>query len=105
MIGNRQISFLSAVVVFFTLLVPASAAHSQRRSQRTGVVTDDFVTDGYMTRRQISGATIRLYSLNRVLQTKSDTAGHFQFTNLPDDVYDLEIAASGFKQNRSKTSG
>jgi hypothetical protein len=94
--GNRQISSLTAAVLFITLFVSASAANSQSRSQLSGIVTDGLVPD-YMARQQISGAIIRLYSLNQVLQTKSDKAGNFQFTNLPDDVYDLEIAASGFK--------
>jgi|SRR5215831_9154388 len=92
----RQIPFLTAAVLFFTLLSPVSAANGQRRIQLTGVVNDGLVPDD-LPRIGIPGATIRLYSLNQVLQTKSDKAGHFQFTNLPDDSYDLEISKSGFK--------
>src|SRR5215831_9937397 len=98
--NNRPVSLLSIAAIVLTLLLPASAANTDRRGQLTGVVTNELpysVVDGTQVGPPVDGATIRLYSLNRVLQTRSDRAGHFQFTDVPDDSYDLEIAASGFK--------
>lgn len=54
-----------------------------------GVTTDAF---GH----QIPGTAISLYSPDRVLQTRANQQGQFEFTNVPTGVYELEAAAPGF---------
>ena len=45
----------------------------------------------------IPGVRIGLYSFDRILQTTSDSSGHFQFDALPAGTYELEAMAPGFK--------
>jgi Carboxypeptidase regulatory-like domain len=88
--GDRRALFASLAALFLIISLAASAAFGQRRGGLSGVVTDGFS-------QGVSGATVRLYSLNRIVEVKSDKDGHFQITNLPADVYELEITAAGFK--------
>jgi carboxypeptidase family protein len=44
----------------------------------------------------IAGASVTLLSLNRVLQTSSNSDGTFRFEGLEPDVYALEITTPGF---------
>ena len=68
--------------------MPASSAKPDARIE--GVVVD---TAG----AAISGASLSLFSLDRIRATKSDAAGGFDFTNLPSGSYDLEVDHPGFK--------
>jgi hypothetical protein len=46
----------------------------------------------------IPGAEIRLYSLDRILQTTSDSSGRFKFDAVPTGKYEFEVLAQGFKR-------
>ena len=92
---SRALMLIAAGLYLLASLSTPSAA-SQEGGQISGVVTDDFIdVRGYAT--FIAGANIRLYSLERVLQTKTDAKGHFQFSNVPVGIYELEVAKDGFK--------
>ena len=49
---------------------------------------------------QLGDATISLYSLDRVIQTKSNEKGHFRFANVPPGTYQVEFARQGFKTKK-----
>ena len=45
----------------------------------------------------VSGASLRLVSLDKVREAKSDEAGKFEFTDLPPGTYDLRVSSPGFR--------
>jgi len=53
---------------------------------------------GDQTSALIPGAHISLYSLDRILQTTSDSSGHFEFEAVAPGTYEFEVLASGFKR-------
>ena len=70
----------------------ASSALAQTTLKTSGSVTDEFGVP-------LNKAQISLYSPDRILQTTSDAAGHFQFDRVPFGVYELEVAEPSFKTN------
>jgi hypothetical protein len=46
----------------------------------------------------IPDARVTLYSLDRILQTKSDSSGRFKFDAVPTGKYEFEVLAQGFKR-------
>src|SRR5215471_4348753 len=80
---------LIAVGIFLLTYLNQSAA-TQQSGELNGVVTDEFANF-------IAGASIHLYSLDRVLQTKSDATGHFRLRNVPIGTYELEVTNGSFK--------
>ena len=46
----------------------------------------------------IPDARVTLYSLDRILQTKSDSSGRFKFGAVPTGKYEFEVLAQGFKR-------
>lgn len=46
----------------------------------------------------IPEARVTLYSLDRILQTKSDSSGHFRFNAVPSGKYEFEVTSPGFKR-------
>jgi hypothetical protein len=46
----------------------------------------------------IPDAHITLYSLDRILQTTSDSSGHFHFDEVPPTRYEFEVLVPGFKR-------
>lgn len=91
-------SFLAAVLLseprpLSRGLVGARAAQAQPEATLSGVITDAFGG-------QLSDATLRLYSADRVLQTRSDEKGGFRFARVPPGTYQLEAARPGFKIKR-----
>ena len=87
---TRRTSYILFAALLFVLSFASSATNLQRPASLSGGVTDDFG-------QPIAAATIRIYSLDRILQTKSDAAGRFLLANAPAGTYDLEVSASGFK--------
>jgi len=47
----------------------------------------------------IPGAHVSLYSFERILQTTSDSSGHFKFDAVPSGKYEFEVIAPGFKRH------
>ena len=72
------------------LLTIAASSSGQTPLKVTGSVSDP-------NGAQIPGARVTLYSLDRISQTTSDSAGHFQFNAVPSGEYELEVMSPGFK--------
>ena len=72
------------LVVFLPRLFAQSAA------QISGVVSDR--AGGF-----VSGASITLFSLEKMREAKTDRLGHFAFVDLPQGIYELEVKSAGFK--------
>lgn len=93
--GERAKALMLIAVAALLAQLSAPSALSQQAGEINGVVTADVVTDGWPN--FIAGATIHLYSLERILETKTDVKGHFRLSNVPPGTYELEVAASSFK--------
>jgi hypothetical protein len=88
---GRHLGALTLVAVgIFLLTYLSQAAATQQSGEINGVVTDEFAN-------LIAGANIRLYSLDRILQTKSDASGHFRLSSVPVGTYELEVTKGSFK--------
>jgi hypothetical protein len=74
--------------LFFAACVPATP--SEPAARLTGVVLDQ-------TGAVILGASVKLFSLERVRETKTDDTGRFAFGDLLSDSYDLQVEHPGFK--------
>lgn len=74
------------------------SVNSQSSTGVQGCVTDTL--EGAATNDPISDARVRLYSIERMLETKSDKAGRFVFRSVPSGEYNLEAAAKGFQSQR-----
>src|SRR5580765_6715364 len=72
------------------MLTIAASSSGQTPLKVTGSVFDP-------NSSQIPGARVTLYSLDRISETTSDSAGHFQFNAVPSGEYELEVASPGFK--------
>lgn len=46
----------------------------------------------------MTGASVALYSVNHVFETKADADGAFEFSGLPPDRYELQTVIQGFKR-------
>ncbi len=91
-------SFLAAILLNASSpltkgLAGATATQAQSIATLSGVITDAFDA-------QLTDATISLYSVDRVLQTKSDVKGQFRFAQVPPGTYHLEAERQGFKTKR-----
>ena len=79
---------------FFSLILIISIVTStpgQEAVRVTGSVSDPLSNP-------IPGADISLFSLDRILQTTSDSSGHFTFDVVPTGKYEFEVLAQGFKR-------
>src|SRR5437764_9624395 len=81
---------LAFVTLIFVITIVASTP-GQESIKVTGSVSDP-------QSAPIPDARITLYSLDRILQTKSDSAGRFKFDAVPPDKYEFEVLAQGFKR-------
>ena len=72
------------------MLTIAASSSGQTPIKVTGLVFDPGAYP-------VSGARVTLYSLDRISQTTSDSAGHFQFDAVPSGEYELEVRSQGFK--------
>jgi hypothetical protein len=98
--GERARAFLLiAAGLFLVTYLSAPASAIQHSGEINGVVTDTFFDGGTggLASNFIGGASVHLYSPDRVLQTKADRSGHFWLHNVPDGIYELEVAAAGYK--------
>ncbi|HEY0347311.1 MAG TPA: carboxypeptidase-like regulatory domain-containing protein, partial [Pyrinomonadaceae bacterium] len=81
-----------AITVFICLILVVSIAASTRGQASisvTGSVSDQ-------NSAPIPDARVTLYSLDRILQTKSDSSGRFKFDAVPTGKYEFEVLAQGF---------
>jgi len=69
----------------------AAPARSQNPIKIIGSVVDPLSVP-------IPDARITLYSLDRILQTRSDSSGHFHFDEVPPTRYEFEVLVPGFKR-------
>ena len=85
--------FYKHILSFVSLILIVSIAASARGQSIsvTGSVSDQLSAP-------IAGAQISLYSLDRILQTKSDSSGRFHFDAVPTGKYEFEVMAAGFKR-------
>jgi hypothetical protein len=79
-----------AASVFAILLSLAPGANSQSGVTVNGVILD--VTGG-----AVAGASVRLYSMDRVRETRAGADGQFAFPGLAAGTYDLESSFPGFR--------
>jgi hypothetical protein len=79
---------LASLVLFGSIVAPA---RSQESKKIVGSVVDQLSTP-------IPDAHITLYSLDRILQTTSDSSGHFHFDGVPPTNYEIEVLSPGFKR-------
>jgi serine-aspartate repeat-containing protein C/D/E len=86
---------LSAAATLLLLLSPFSALPFSKQSPGS-TVSGVIVVDALEPQVPITEATITLYSKSRVLQTKSDARGRFEFTELAEGDYQLEVVQAGF---------
>ncbi|HMH41948.1 MAG TPA: carboxypeptidase-like regulatory domain-containing protein [Pyrinomonadaceae bacterium] len=82
--------FASLLALLILVAMIAISTRGQSPLRAIGSVTDGFSGP-------IAGAHITLYSLDRILQATSDTAGRYQFDGLPTGVYEFEVVSPGFK--------
>ena len=74
---------------FLAVRVPTTPSEPARRVE--GVVLDQAGT-------LLPGAFVKLFSLERVRETKTDDSGRFEFVDLATDSYDLQVELPGFKK-------
>jgi hypothetical protein len=85
----------SKIFITFASLILIGAivgpAHGQESRKIVGSVVDPLSVP-------IPDAHITLYSLDRILQTTSDSSGHFHFDAVLPTNYEIEVLAPGFKR-------
>jgi len=81
----------SALLLICLLTIPLG--RSQSFGTLRGVTTDQF-------NAVISDTLVGLYSTDRVLQTKTDKNGRFEFTNEPSGTYELNAFQPGFQTRK-----
>jgi type 1 fimbria pilin len=89
---SKTIVTFASIVLISSIVV---SIHAQQSISGTVSVSGE-VTDPQSA--AIRGARISLYSLDRILQTTSDSSGRFQFNAVPAGKYEFEALASGFKR-------
>jgi hypothetical protein len=83
-----------AIISFFSLILIISIVASTPGQESVGVTGS--VSDPLSI--PIPGADIRLYSLDRILQTTSDSSGRFRFDAVPTGKYEFDVLAPGFSR-------
>jgi carboxypeptidase family protein len=78
-------------VSLILIITIVASTPGQEPIKVTGSVTDP-------NSAPIPGARITLYSLDRILQTTSDSSGHFQFNAVPSGKYEFEVLSPGFQR-------
>jgi hypothetical protein len=85
---SRTITCLFSLILIVSI---GSATPGQEAHSVTGSVSDQLGVP-------IPGADIRLYSLDRILQTTSDSSGRFKFNAVPAGTYEFDVLAPGFRR-------
>jgi hypothetical protein len=85
---SKVLITLASLVFIGSIVAPARSQESKRI---VGSVVDP-------TSYPIPDAHITLYSLDRILQTKSDSSGHFHFDGVLPTKYEIEVIVPGFKR-------
>ena len=80
---------ITAFISLILIVSIAASTRGQRSISVTGSVSDP-------NSAPIPDARVSLYSLDRILQTKSDSKGRFKFDAVPTGKYEFEILAQGF---------
>ena len=80
---------ITAFISLILIVSIAASARGQASISVTGSVSDP-------NSAPIPDARVTLYSLDRILQTKSDSSGRFKFDAVPTGKYEFEILAPGF---------
>ncbi|HEX3142820.1 MAG TPA: carboxypeptidase-like regulatory domain-containing protein [Pyrinomonadaceae bacterium] len=90
------------VIPFASVLLLGSIFTSSRAQDApnvAGVVSVTVVgVIGDQASAVVPGAHVSLYSLDRILQTTSDSSGHFEFKAVAPGTYEFEVFAPGFKR-------
>jgi Carboxypeptidase regulatory-like domain len=82
---------IPALVLIFLLTIPLG--RGQNHGSLKGVVTDQLGAAA-------SDVLVSLYSSDRVLQTKSDKRGRFEFVDAPSGTYEFEAYLPGFQRRK-----
>jgi len=85
----------SKVLITWASLVLIAAIAAPARSQESKKIVGSVVDP---TSYPIPDAHITLYSLDRILQTTSDSSGHFHFEGVLPTNYEIEVLVPGFKR-------
>ena len=93
---SKTISVFASVLLITSIFTSSQAQDSVKVAGTVSVTVVDMVTDPVSA--LVPGAHISLYSLDRVLQTTSDSAGHFEFKAVAPGTYEFEVFAPGFKR-------
>jgi hypothetical protein len=87
-VRSRVLVTFAALLLIVSIVAPA---RSQESKKIVGSVVDP-------TSYPIPDAHITLYSLDRILQTTSDSSGHFHFDGVLPGSYEIEVLVPGFKR-------
>jgi len=85
----------SKILITFASVVLIGAIVAPSRSQGSQKIVGSVVDP---TSYPIPGAHITLYSLDRILQTTSDSSGHFHFEGVLPTNYEIEVLVHGFRR-------
>jgi len=85
---NRDVRLLLSLALAVTHCVfVSSTVQAQAVGKITGAV--------YFNGSEMPGFPVTLYSSDQVVEIEADSAGHFEFTNLPPGTYDLQAKYGG----------
>jgi iron complex outermembrane receptor protein len=79
------------VLLLVNVLIGSPIAHSQSGLTLTGKIVDE-------SGAGVSGALVGLYSTKRSGETKADSGGGFEFSNLDPGKYQMEVTSPGFNK-------
>src|SRR4030095_14150199 len=100
-IQRKRKSWSLSVLLCNLLVVALTIESSPVRATQSRAILDGVVKDVFGV--QIRNATISLYSLDRVVRTRSNEKGYFQFAKVPPGIYQVEVVREGFKTRKMAT--
>jgi hypothetical protein len=87
----KRSQIIIALVSLIFIISIVTSTHGQESIKITGSLSDP-------NAGPIPGARITLYSLDRILQTTSDSLGRFKFDAIPTSNYEFEVLSPGFQR-------